>query len=213
LVIRGTLTVRQVVAAQDSSRTHGIVNSYWQTRAFTLTAGKGEQILRVRSEGDSVSIGDTLAVRTSSPETYDLLEALQADLRRLSEEMSAQRSSHNERLGDLLEKTRRDSQDLRLAAKLHAAGFSSSVPIEAKKAAMAQRTYQRDQLEASFRRNLDRLQARMARIDERITQLQIADSVSQAALLSPVKGAIRSVRLLEQGGGSQAVFSIGVSDP
>ena len=217
LVIRGTLTVRQVIAAHDSSRsrdsngTHDMVASYWPTRAFTLTAGKGEQILRVRGEGDSVSIGDTLALRTSSLETHDLLEALYADLRRLSEDMDAQRASYRERFGDLLEKCKRDSQDIMLAIKLQAAGFSSDVSIEAKQSALAQRTYQREKLDASFRRTLDRLHGRMATVEERIMQLQTADSITQTALLSPVNGAIRSVRFLDQGGGTQAVFSIGVA--
>ena len=216
LVLRGVLTVRQVSAISDSARagerpgTRELSALPWQTRTFTLAAGKGEQILQLHREGDSVSVGDTLALRTSSPATHDLLEALHEDLRRLSGELNAREISYYERLGEIREKRRRDSLDLLLAISLQAAGFSSRVSIEAKRVDLARRTYQRERLKADFRRTVDRLQGQIADIEGKIRQVQRADSISHTALLSPVGGTIRSVRYLEQGGGRQAVISIEV---
>jgi len=216
LVLRGVLTVRQLSAISDSARagerpgTRELSALPWQTRTFTLAAGKGEQILQLHREGDSVSVGDTLALRTSSPSTHDLLEALHEDLRRLWGELHAREISYYERLGEIREKRRRDSLDLLLAISLQAAGFSSRVSIEAKRLDLARRSYQWVRLKADFRRIVDRLQGQIADIEGRIRQVQRADSISHTALLSPVNGTIRSVRYLEQGGGRQAVISIEV---
>jgi len=227
LVVRGTVTVREVVAAGenvvarevevgcDAGNGNGSAAAalYRPTRAFTLTAGKGEHIIAVRKEGDTVSIGDTLAARAASPESRERLENLRTDRPRLSGEMIAQRVSYRERRADLLEKCRRDSQDLRLAARLHAAGFAAAVSMDGRKTALARREYQRAELRASHRKSMERMQVRMDRIDQQIRELEAADSLARAALRSPVNGAIRSVRILEQGAGVQAVFSIGVSGP
>ncbi len=115
-----------------------------------------------------MSVGDTLALRTSSPATHDLLEALHEDLRRLSGELTAREISYYERLGEIREKRRRDSLDLLLAISLQAAGFSSRVSIEAKRVDLARRSYQRERLKADFRRTVDRLQGQIADIEGKI---------------------------------------------
>lgn len=212
LVLRGTLTVRKVVDEGDSTHRPERLAAPFTIRSFSIAAGRGEQIVNLRREGDPVSIGDTLALRTSSAENHTLAGELHSELRRLDEDLEARRTTYLERRAELLEQCRRDSADIMLAVRLQAAGFSTYVSIDARRAAQARRLYQRVKLDAAFRRMAVRSSERMRRTGERIREFQAADSSTRGALRSPVNGTIRSIRSVDQAGAMQMVFSIEVAD-